>query len=235
MPTYRAALFDFFGTLTHAVRRGPMHGSIARALGVDAETMTAVLDWSFVDRSRGTFGDAAQTLRWICAQASGRPGPDQLRRALADRVAAVRADTDLRPDAVSSLRALRGSGVRTAVVSDCGHELPAFLPRLPISPLLDARVYSVHVGQRKPHPSMYLTACRRLGVQPRECLYVGDGGSRELSGAADLGMTAVRLAAPDLADHLVYDAETWTGPTIRSLSEVVGLVAQAPEAVQALR
>jgi putative hydrolase of the HAD superfamily len=137
----------------------------------------------------------------------------------------VRADTALRPD---TLRALRRRGLRTAVISDCGYELPAFLPRLPIAPLLDARVYSVQVGQHKPHPLMYLTACRRLGVHPRECLFVGDGGSRELSGAAAIGMTAVRLAAVDLADHLVFDADhAWTGPRISTLGEVTHLVSAA--------
>jgi putative hydrolase of the HAD superfamily len=137
----------------------------------------------------------------------------------------VRADTTLRPDAVPTLRALRRRGLRTAVVSDCGHELPAFLPGLPVSPLLDAHVYSVRVRRRKPHPAMYHTACRSLGVTPEECLYVGDGGSRELSGAAEVGMTAVRLAAPDLRRHLVFDAdEDWHGPTIGSLSEAVALV-----------
>jgi putative hydrolase of the HAD superfamily len=151
-----------------------------------------------------------------------------VRRALAARVRAVAADTTLRRDAVPTLRALRQRGLRTAVVSDCGYELPEFLPRLPIAPLLDARIYSVHVGQRKPHPAMYLAACRALRVDPEECLYVGDGGSRELTGAAEVGMTAVRVAAPDLAGHLVFDAEpAWSGPTIGSLSEAVVLTGRA--------
>ena len=229
MPAYRAVLFDFFGTLTQAVRRGPLHAGIARSLGCDPKKMISVLDRSFLDRSRGAFGDATETLRWVCAQAGGSPRPDELRTALAARVAAVQADTTLRPDAVATLHALRRRGGATAVVSDCGYELPAFLPNLPIAPLLDATVYSVHVGQRKPHPGMYLTACERLRCAPEECLYVGDGGSRELTGATGLGMTAVRLAAPDLAGHLVYDAdEGFRGGAIAALTETVRLVTHAP-------
>jgi putative hydrolase of the HAD superfamily len=228
MPAYRAVLFDFFGTLTHSVRRGSLHATIARALGCEPAEMTAVLDRSFRDRSRGAFGDATETMRWVCTQAGARPRPEQLRKALRARVVAVRADTALRADAVPTLHRLRRHGLRTAVVSDCGYELPAFLPQLPIDPLLDQRVYSVHVRQRKPHPLMYLTACDRLGVAPAECLYVGDGGSRELTGAAEVGMTAVRLAAPDLADHLVFDRdEEWSGPTIDGLAEIVDLATRA--------
>lgn len=229
MPSYRAVLFDFFGTLTHAVRRGPWHTAIAHQLGCDPATMIEVLDRSFPERSSGSFGCAAATLRWVCAQAGARPTTTAVREALSARVAAVEADTALRTEAVPTLRALRRRGLRTALVSDCGYELPAFLPRLPIARLLDTSVYSVHLRQRKPHPQMYLTACQRLGVAPHECLYLGDGGSRELSGAAGVGMTAVRLAAPDLAGHLVFDADQgWSGPTIQRLDQTLALVRGAP-------
>jgi putative hydrolase of the HAD superfamily len=228
MRAYRAVLFDFFGTLTQSVRRGPLHATIACRLGCEPTEMTAILDRSFLDRSRGAFGDATETMRWVCTQAGARPRPDQLRRAVTARVAAIRADTALRPDAMRTLRRLRRHGLRTAVVSDCGYELPTFLPHLPIGPLLNERVYSIHVRQRKPHPLMYLTACDRLGVTPAECLYVGDGGSRELTGAADVGMTAVRLDAPDLVDHLAFDRdEEWSGPTIDRLADAVDLATRA--------
>lgn len=228
MPAYRAVLFDFFGTLTKAVRRGPLHATIARQLGCDPVELTAVLDRSFPDRSRGALGDAVETLRWVCAQAGARPRPDQLHNAIIARVAAVRADTALRPDALWTLRRLRRHGLRTAVVSDSGYELPSFLPLMPMARLLDEAVYSVEVRQRKPHPQMYLTACDRLRVEPQECLYVGDGGGRELTGATSVGMTAYRLAAADLADHLVFDRDDgWTGPTITRLAETVDLVTRA--------
>jgi putative hydrolase of the HAD superfamily len=112
------------------------------------------------------------------------------------------------------------------VVSDCWYELPAFLPTLPLAPLLDACVYSLDVGRCKPHPDMYLAACERLGVAPGECLYVGDGGNGELSGAERLGLTPLRLAAPDLHLHLVFQPDVWAGPSVRSLSEVSGLLHQ---------
>jgi putative hydrolase of the HAD superfamily len=222
---YRAVLFDFFGTLTEAVARGPWHAAIARRLGCDPAGFTAVLDRSFQARSRGVFGTAEATLRWVCDQLGADPPADRLRSALRARVAAVWADAQLRPDAVGALAAVRHLGLRTGLVSDCGYELPAFLPELPVAPLLDACVYSVDVGHCKPHPAMYLAACQRLGVSPPECLYIGDGGSRELTGAAELGMHPVRLAAPDLAGHLVYAPDReFAGPVVDSLTGAVRLL-----------
>lgn len=229
MSAYRAVLFDFFGTLTLSVRRGPAHTAVAKALGCDPDELVEVLDRSYYDRARGGYGSAEETMRWLAEQVGVRPSPSRLRAAVAARFAAVRADTTLRSDAVATLRALRRRGLRTGVVSDCTHELPGFLPMTPVAALLDACAYSVQVGACKPHQAIYLEACVRLGVPPSECLYVGDGGSHELTGAAELGMTAVRLAAPDLSHHLVFNADSeWTGPAVTALSELVLMVDREP-------
>ena len=82
----------------------------------------------------------------------------------------------------------------------------------------------------KPDPALYTAICARLDVAPADCLYVGDGGGRELSGAVRAGMTAVQLTAPDLDRHLSFDAEPdWHGPTVARLIDTLGLVdAEAP-------
>jgi putative hydrolase of the HAD superfamily len=232
MPAYRAVVFDFFGTLTCSVQRGPQHADIARALGCDPDIVVGVLDRTFHTRARGTFGSAEATLRWVTELAGGRPLPAQLRAAMPARVDALRADTVLRADAVSTLTALKDHGLSTALISDCTHELPAFLPSLPVAGLLDATVFSVEVGFCKPDRRIYLAACDQLGVRPEECLYLGDGGSRELTGAQAAGMTAVRLAAPDLASHLVFDLDiAFTGPTITSLADLLPFLDLVPALV----
>lgn len=232
----RAVIFDFFGTLTRAVIRGPWHAAIARQLGCDPDAFTRVLDESFRLRSRGWFGSAEATLRWVCGQLGTDPSPDQLRAARRARTAAVRADTCLRPEAVPVLRGIRARGLPIGLISDCGYELPEFLPELPVTPLLDACVFSVEVGECKPHPALYEQACRRLGVAAEDCLYVGDGGSGELTGAQAHGMSAVRLAAVDLREHLVFAPdEQFTGPAVTSLPQLLALLDTAGVAAPSLR
>ena len=232
MSAYRAVVFDFFGTLTCSIRRGPQHAAIARTLGCDPEVVRSVLDRTFRSRARGAYGSAEATLRWVTEQAGGRPRIAELQAAIPARVDALRADTQLRADAVSALTAIRNRGLHTALISDCTHELPAFLPCLPVAPLLDVRIFSVELGVCKPDPAIYLAACDKLGVAPEECVYIGDGGSRELSGAAAVGMTAVRLCAPDLVDHLVFDPDTaFDGPTVPSLTALLTLINREPALV----
>jgi len=220
---FRAVIFDFFGTLTQAVSRGPAHSRIAESLGCEPSAFNRALDSTFLERSVGAHGDAATALGMVARMAGAFPSEAALRSVVVDRVAAVSADTRLRPEAAPVLDTLRRFGLATAVISDCGPELPMLMPSLPIAPLVDTCVYSIEVGRRKPDPKMYYTACNRLGVEPWDCLYVGDGGSRELSGASAVGMTAVRLAAPDLDGHLTFDADAgWFGAEIDSLTDVFG-------------
>jgi putative hydrolase of the HAD superfamily len=228
----RAVLFDFFGTLTRAVRRGPGHADIARSLGCDPATFFSELDHTFYPRAAGQYGPPIEALRRVAYAAGGRPGFAELADAAMARVAAVRADTVLRPETLPVLTELRRRGLSVALLSDCWYELPAFLPQSPIASLLEACIYSVDVGHCKPHPAMYLEACRRLRIDPDECLYVGDGGSRELTGAIAVGMTAIRLAAPDLADHLVFDADAgFDGPCVESLTDLLGYLDRVPALV----
>ncbi|WP_090797282.1 HAD family hydrolase [Asanoa ishikariensis] len=222
MPALRAVVFDFFGTLTRSVHRGPEHLEIARILGCDARVMVSLLDATYYRRASGELGSAEDNLRWIATRAGADPSDDAVRAALDCRFRALCRDTELRDEAVPVLWALRLRGLRTALISDCTHELPALLPGLAVAPLLDIAVFSVEEGVCKPDPSIYLAACQRLGVAPAECLYVGDGGSHELTGAAEVGMTAVRLAAPDLADHLVFAADVgWCGRSVTGLVDVL--------------
>ena len=61
-------------------------------------------------------------------------------------------------------------------------------------PLFDATRISYEEGVLKPDPSMYSSIMEELGVTPEECLYVGDGGSKELFAARDIGMKALQAS-----------------------------------------
>jgi putative hydrolase of the HAD superfamily len=230
---FRAVVFDYFGTLTlqaPAAARREGARRVAQLLGLDADDFLQQMFASFTDRATGRRGDMAATMAWVAEQCGLRASPEQVSSACAERRSIeVGFANLLRDDAVVTLQNLKAAGFRLGVVSDCTHELPECWPDLPIASIVDTVVFSVEMGYRKPHPSLYLTACRRLRVPPSEVLYVGDGGSHELTGARAVGMTAIRLVADDSGDGIVYDLESdWRGPVIGSLGAVAGLVGQGP-------
>ncbi len=89
------------------------------------------------------------------------------------------------PGMASVARAVRGVGVRTAVVSNADQLADPALPEA-----FDAVVLSGVVGFAKPDAEIYRLAARRLGLEPGECVFVDDL-RRNVDGAVDAGMVGI--------------------------------------------
>lgn len=224
----RAVVFDFYGTLTP--QRTTDDQLVARteqaeALGVDVERFDAELTATVRERFAGAGGDLPGSLAWVAARLGVTVPPDVLERAAAVRLTTERRFGQPRPDAVAVLTAVRERGLRVGLISDCSAELPRYFAELPIAALVDVAVFSFVTGHTKPAPDNYLACCEGLGVDPSECLYVGDGGSNELAGARAVGMRAVHLAVAEEADGLVYGKHAeWDGETVTSLAGILELI-----------
>jgi putative hydrolase of the HAD superfamily len=226
--TVRAVVFDYFGTLTPSVIDIVSAGdraTMGTALGVDPDALDAAWHASFVERSTGRTGDLRATMRLLATGLGGDPDEAGLAEATRIRASAYRRSAMPRTDTVAVLTTLREQGFLLAVVSDCSDELVAMWPELPVAAHVDATVFSSVVGKRKPDPLMYRLACERLGVEAAECVYVGDGGSNELTGASGYGMRAVQLADEQWAAGHRYDADDWHGEVVHRLTDVPGLLA----------
>lgn len=89
--------------------------------------------------------------------------------------------------------------------------------------LFDATVISCRVGLVKPEPGIYELCLRKLGVTAVEAIFVGDGGSDELQGAREAGMTTVMVTGvirelwPDRVTARLHQADY----VIERLSELL--------------
>lgn len=98
------------------------------------------------------------------------------------------------------------------------------------------RVLSREYGFVKPHPGMFLEAARRLGANPKDCLYVGDLPLADVWGAQQVGMKAVLVTRGNEDEtHRANDArlaanlgvnlsEVRPDHTVTSLHDVLPLV-----------
>jgi putative hydrolase of the HAD superfamily len=227
-----AVIFDFFGTLTPSTPAHIWDDHAARSaapLALPAATWRAALDSSFPERATGRLGDLAATFQTLARRAGIDPSPEALTAACAARLQAQRELFQLRPDAIPVLTTLRSRGLAIGVLSDCTVELAQTWPRLPLAGLVDARVLSCEEGRRKPDPELFRLIAVRLRATPADCIYVGDGGGNELTGASKCGMQAYMLRASDWADNDTHQREDdWTGPTLPSLTSVLSLVSASP-------
>jgi putative hydrolase of the HAD superfamily len=219
-----AVVFDFYGTLTPVSPREAWASNAARlaaVLGVDVAALIQVLDDSFPERISGALGDVRQTMRTLAERLGVRLTEEQLNEASATRRSVQESMFTLRPEALGVIERLRSAGLKTGLVSDCTSELPDAWDRLPLAAVIDAPVFSCVEGTRKPDPRLFRKVAADLGTEPALCVYVGDGGGRELTGASAIGMRAVLLAGPDWHAHGDRRRESdWTGPRIGSLTEL---------------
>ena len=158
--------------------------------------------------------------------AGGRVDAARIKAAADSRLEFTRRNFIPLPGAVETLARLKATGRTIGLISNCGSLIPLIWRGTPLAPLVDAPVFSCSAGLRKPDPRIYRLACELLAVLPEDCIYVGDGGDGELTGASRAGMDAVLVHAPavDLNDGRHDDARGWTGPRVSALSEVLGLV-----------
>ncbi len=91
---------------------------------------------------------------------------------------------------LDEIAAFRQAGGKTALVSD--YPASGKLAALAAAGLFDAVVASGEAGgprRLKPHPAGYLEAARRLGVEPSDCLVIGDREDADGAAARAAGMT----------------------------------------------
>jgi putative hydrolase of the HAD superfamily len=102
-------------------------------------------------------------------------------------------------DALPTLKALRGRGLRTGILSNTPWGSPAELwreelDRLGLSAAVDAVVFCMDAGYRKPAPQPFERICRELHAAPGECLFVGGDDPRwDIAGPRGVGMEAVLI------------------------------------------
>jgi len=97
------------------------------------------------------------------------------------------------PDVSPALDALRGLGLRLAVVSNFDERLPALLDGLGLASRMDAIVVSSALGIAKPNPAIFRHALERLGAAAAAALHVGDHRLEDVEGAQGAGMAAIEL------------------------------------------
>ena len=217
----RACVFDAYGTLFDFASAA---AGCADVLGDDAARLTALwrdkqLAYSWLRAVQGRHADFWQVtgdaLDFTLA-AMGRDDP-----ALRERLMNLYLTLSPFPEVPDTLRRLRASGMRTAILSNGS---PAMLAPLVdaagLGEMLDAVLSVEEAGVYKPHPRVYQLAVDRLNVAAGEIAFLSSNGW-DAYGASAFGMRAVwcnRYAQP--AERLPGKPEH----EIRTLAELPDLL-----------
>ena len=117
---------------------------------------------------------------------------------------------------------LSRAGIRTGIVTNGEtHIQMRSLLALNLDRVIDTYLISQSEGLRKPDPKLFRLAAERLGVQPDECVFVGDSPISDISGAQRVGMKGVWFP-----NGSTWPSDLNTSPEaeIGSLSDLVPLI-----------
>ena len=211
MKQYSAYLFDLYGTLVdiHTDENKPgfwkkiadwyrSHGAAWDAEGLRAEYLrlcaarTAELQWQYPDAAVEI--DLLPVFRALYTEKNVRPG-DALP---ADSAWAFRraSTTHLRAyvGAAELLDALRAAGGRVILLSNAqGCFTRPELELLGLAERFDRIYISSEIGFQKPDPRFFGAPLWELGLDPSDCLMIGNDPLCDLGGARRAGMDAVYI------------------------------------------
>ncbi|MEV4498802.1 HAD family hydrolase [Micromonospora arborensis] len=223
----RPVIFDLFHTLIHGAdeERDRVVGEMAVMVGVAPAELVAAYHATWPDRL--VRWDVEETIRILAGRLGGKPTNEQVtragehRRALGRRVLA-----SVSTAALDVLDALRGDGHPLALISNATSDTAEPWPQSPLARRFDVAIFSCDVGLAKPDPAIYHLAAERLGVEPTECVFVGDGADGELAGAAAVGMTVFRTT-----EH--NDTEPgWGGPAFATLGDLPAILREPSKVME---
>ena len=123
-------------------------------------------------------------------------------------------NSTVRPLMIEAVRRIRERGLAVAALTNNWKSEDGGLGAggMGLDQHFDVFVESSVVGLSKPDPRIYEYACSKLGIEPREAVFLDDIG-RNLKTARQLGMTTIKVAAPDQA---LDELEQVLGFSVRS-------------------
>ncbi len=189
---FKAIIFDLFHTLTSLKSARSPGRSTKDILGVLRKDWNSQLLFHSDDRLRGRMKDPFE----IIAKNAHAINPDisekVIREAANNRINRFKFSLEhIEPTTIDVLERLRNLGKLLGLISNADVGEIAGWNDSPLKKYFDSVVFSCTVGYIKPEKEIYEICLNELGVLPGETIFVGDGGSEELRGAKELGMTAV--------------------------------------------
>ena len=229
---FQAVIFDLFGTLVEDFVAGvsPTDKDLPSILNAPREPFLERWRQTSNLRIDGTFQTVEASIAHVCDAIGAKPADEQIAEAVSLRLEQIRRALTPKSDAAETLAQLKESGYKLALLSNCSIEIPILWPETPLAQFFDETVFSSRERVRKPDPQIFRLACERLGLEPRQCIYVADGENYELATAARIGLHPVLIRNPSSQRRpaLFSEAEEWQGDFVSALSEVVKVVAMSP-------
>ena len=188
----KAVVFDMFETLVTLFQGRTYFGeNIAADVGADPKEFRR--EWHSIEDDRSTGKYTIEEGLEIVLKRLGVYTQENVKLAAGKRLEAL-GDTfsEIPEDSMKLLQALKERGIKVGLITNTFSDERDMIKASPLFPFFDVALISYEQGIMKPDLSLYRKMTELLGVEASECIYVGDGGSKELYAAREAGMHPVQ-------------------------------------------
>ena len=190
-----ALLFDLFHTLTAKESIWPNLPSTSEILGLPSEEWNRQLLEKSRDRLIGQIKDPVAIIERMAHSIDPNLPMTVIEKAARNRIARFENALISIPDrTVMALKRLRAAGKKICLISNADAMEIAGWRKSPICDLFECAVFSCDVGFAKPDKEIYEIGLKRIHQTPENAVFIGDGGSNELYGAKQVGLSTVMVA-----------------------------------------
>lgn len=220
----RGAIFDLFFTLVSTEVKKDEFRPTYEILGVEKSEWRKQTFGSAHKRLIGLETDPYKIVGTMARAINPGISERTIRIATEQRIAMFEHILVDVPDAsLDILIRLRHMGAKTALITNADVIETQSWDASPLAPLFDVTVLSWRVGYAKPDKRIYDHCMEQIGLPVGECIFVGDGGSDELSGASAVGLTPIFTTGimPELEKDEIEAREQIAEHTISQLAELL--------------
>jgi HAD superfamily hydrolase (TIGR01509 family) len=209
-PAIHAVLFDVGGPLdTELNHERLMDADIREALAAEGFTPTEAeyadaSRWAVESFASNTYAAIIWKLTAGDAATAGRAYAQVASRSM-DRHAA-RGGPEIRPGIPELLAALEARGLVLGLAANQPAAVIEWLDARGIGRYFSHRQVGGHHGYHKPDVRLFLAACADLGVEPQDCVMVGDRIDNDIAPARTLGMLTILFRT---GRHIAQQPRTW--------------------------
>lgn len=190
----KAVIFDMYETLIthyHGYASEYFSAQMAEDTGIPVETFRSI--WCDTRTKRTTGELSLEDALTLILKTNNCYDEAVFQKVIEKRI--YTADicfSHLHEEIVPMLLGLKEKGIKIGLISNCFSEEAKVIRESNLFSYFDALTLSYEQGVQKPDTEIYRRCAKELGVLPKECLYIGDGGSEELEAAKAFGMQAAQ-------------------------------------------
>lgn len=210
----KAVIFDMYETLITLWNSKPYMGrELAEDIGIPESKFREIWDLTEDERTLGS-----KTLEEVLEQVlrvNNRYNVELHQNLVKKRIASkVEAFEHMHPDIIPMLQGLKDKNIKIGLITNCFNEERDAIRNSILFQYFDVVCMSCELGIKKPDQRIFELCIEQLEISPKDCLYCGDGGSKELEVAQRMNMLPVQA--------LWYLKENSRQPVGR-LSEFIGV------------